>query len=162
MIRTALTALAAAVVLLVPATAVSAGASVTKFTVTFDTQFDAVGRVCQGANVTGLLTGTFHVEGQQVATPSGTFHYRDTVTLTYRIDYSNGAFALGAETQHNNRLFPQNPESITVNTNLHDRATIFDSGGAEIGTAFIHFIVHVTNVDGVNKTFVERVHEVCR
>lgn len=119
-----------------------------EFQDTFTDTVDDSG-TCLGPGAVGTITGTSHVVGQFTDTypPKRGFHAHATNTTDYRIDYSDGRYAVGAFVTHSD--FNDNPDQLrtTVTEAAQDYATLYAPDGQPIGPVQVHAISHITFSD---------------
>jgi len=105
----------------------------------------AADETCGG--VDGILTGTDTIAGQVVETDKGS-HFAGSDTFVYRIDYVDGSYQLGAQTER--LTFNGNPLHgvVILKGALLEKGTIYDANGNVIGYERFNNIYHLTVVDG--------------
>jgi len=98
-----------------------------------------------GAPVTA--TGTSTQAGHFTETDPGHFSVHGTNSATYRVDFGDGRYALGEETDHFSfTLNPSRPRSVLTEAQ-QEQATLYAADGQPIGTITVHVIFHVTFSD---------------
>jgi hypothetical protein len=116
-----------------------------------DTFTDIGGNECLPPEVIGVVAGTVTVTGQELETKSG-FHFRATDTLDYRVDFSDGSYALGTAVEHEEINFNMHISLIVDTLAIHESRILYAADGQPIGRVMIHFLSHVTYRD-VNDNF---------
>lgn len=139
-------ALVAVGIFALPASSFGA-ATVTKVLVTTPVGPFPVGDTCAGAGVPVILTGTDTIAGQTVETDAG-FHFEGTDTFVYRMDFPNGSYEIGSQSEP--ITFNANPLHgvVTITGALLAKGTIYDANGNVIGYERFNNIFHTTIVDG--------------
>jgi hypothetical protein len=112
--------------------------TITPFTVGAD-------ETCGG--IEGVLSGTDTIAGQSVDTATGS-HFTGSETITYRIDYVNGSYQVGSQTEQ--FTFNGNPLNgvVILKGALLEKGTVYDANGSVIGYERFNNIYHLTIVDG--------------
>jgi len=97
--------------------------------------------------VVGILSGTDTIAGQTVETDTG-FHFAGTDTFVYRIDYANGSYQVGSQSEQIS--FNANPLHgvVTITGALLEKGTLYDANGNLIGYERFNNVFHTTIVDG--------------
>jgi hypothetical protein len=98
--------------------------------------------------LTGTLTGTETVSAHYTNNPTF-FHIEGTNTQTYRIDFSDGSYALGSYLEHFAEAANSGSGTLKLNDTSVERdvATVYAADGTPIGTVTIWVTSHTTFID---------------
>jgi hypothetical protein len=138
----------------------ASGATVARFQQT-STFSDNVTDDCRG--VDGTITGTNVFAYQQVVTldsdgnPTG-YHLTGTSTDTFRLEFVDGSYGLGAAVTHPIANFTE-PSGVSTYTEAHvDDVTVYAADGQSLLRLMFHETIHFTLVDGTARADVEKGH----
>jgi uncharacterized membrane protein len=96
--------------------------------------------------VTGTLVGTLVIEYQNVNTAQG-LHSIQTQTAAFRIEWSNGTYAVVKSVDHTSFTSVRGTEEFT--DEHRDSGSLYTTGGEFLSPVTFHLIEHHTITDGV-------------
>jgi hypothetical protein len=102
---------------------------------------------CAGAGVVVILSGTDTITGQTVETETG-FHFAGTDTFVYRMDFPDGSYEAGSQSEHITFNANSLQDVVTITGALLARAPIYDANGNVIGFERFNNIFHTTIIGG--------------
>jgi hypothetical protein len=102
---------------------------------------------CAGAGVVVILSGTDTITGQTVETDTG-FHFAGTDTFVYRMDFPDGSYEAGTNTEHIAFNANSLQDVVTITGALLEKGPIYDANGNVIGFERFNNIFHTTIIGG--------------